>query len=93
MNDLTVSMPSAPAPLDPRFAAESPGVSSPAIIPSPFALAIVPFLLAVHYANSTLDRLFYDTEQFWVRLWVKRSARIGADRDAGERGRRATRGV
>lgn len=70
MNDLTVSMPSAPAPLDPRFAPESPGVSSPAIIPSPFALAIVPFLLAVHYANSTLDRLFYDTEQFWVRLWV-----------------------
>ena len=46
MNDLTVSMPSAPAPLDPRFAPESPGVSSPAIIPSPFALAIVPFLLA-----------------------------------------------
>ena len=67
MNDLTVSTPSAPAPLDPRFAPESPGVSSPAIIPSPFAVAIVPLLLAVHYANSALDRLFYDTEQFWLR--------------------------
>ncbi len=71
MNDLTVSTASAPAPLDPRFAPESPGVSSPAIIPSPFALAIVPLLLAVHYANSALDRLFYDTEQFWLRLCIR----------------------
>ena len=71
MNDLTVSTPSAPAPLDPRFAPESPGVSLPAIVPSPFALAIVRLLLAFHYANSALDRLFYDTEQFWLRLCIR----------------------
>ncbi len=71
MNDLTVSTLSAPAPLDPQFAPESPGVSSPTIVPSSFALAIVPLLLAVHYANSALDRLFYDTEQFWLRLCVR----------------------
>ena len=71
MNDLTVSTQSAPAPVDPQFAPESPGVSSPAIIPFPFALAIVPLLLAVHYANSALDRLFYDTEQFWLRLCIR----------------------
>ena len=63
MNDLTVSTPSAPAPLDPRFAPESLGVPSPAMPPSPFAHAIVPLLLAVQYANNALDRLFYDTEQ------------------------------
>ena len=68
MNDLTVSTPSAPAPLDPRFAPESLGVPSPAMTPAPFAHAIVPLLLAVQYANSAVDRLFYDTEQFWLRL-------------------------
>ena len=71
MNDLTVSTPSPPAPLDPQFAPESPGVSLPAIVPSPLALAIVPLLLAFHYANSALDRLFYDTEQFWLRLCIR----------------------
>ncbi len=71
MNDLTVSTPSAPAPLDPRFAPESPGVSLPAIAPSPFALAIVRLLVAFHYANSALDRLFYDTEQFWLKLCIR----------------------
>ena len=89
MNDLRVSTPSAPAPVDPRFAPESPGVSSPAIIPSPFALAIVPLLLAVQYANGALDRLFYDTEQFWLRLCVRGlpvSAQI--ERQEGAAGRR-----
>ena len=71
MNDLTVSTPSAPAPLDPRFAPESLGVPSPAITPAPFAHAIVPLLLAVQYANSAVDRLFYDTEQFWLKLAVR----------------------
>ena len=71
MNDLTVSTPSGPAPVDLLLAPQSPGVSSPAIIPSPYEHAIVALLLAVHYANSTLDRLFYDTEQFWLRLGVR----------------------
>jgi hypothetical protein len=71
MNDLTVSTPSAPAPLDPRLALSSLGVPSPAMPPSPFALAIVPLLLAVQYANSAVDRLFYDTELFWLSLAVR----------------------
>src|SRR5271165_6450131 len=71
MNDLTVSTPSAPALLDPRFAPESLGVPSPAMTPAPFAHAIVPLLLAVQYANSAVDRLFYDTEQFWLGLAVR----------------------
>ena len=89
MNDPTISTPSAPAPLDPQFAPESPGVSSPTIIPCPFALAIVPLLLAVHYAKSALDRLFYDTEQFWLSLYVRGlpvSAQI--ERQEGAEGRR-----
>jgi hypothetical protein len=69
MNDVTVSTPPAPAPLDPRFAPKSLGVLSPAM--TPFAHAIVPLLLAVHYANSALDRLHYDTEQFWLKLCVR----------------------
>src|SRR5271165_3765851 len=89
MNDLTVSTPPSPAPRDPRFAPESPGVSSPAIVPSPFALAIVPLLLAVQYANSALDRLFYDTEQFWLSLCV-RGLPVSAptERQEGATGRR-----
>ena len=71
MDDLTVSTPSAPAHLDPRFAPESLGVLSPAMTSAPFAHAIVPLLLAVHYANSALDRLHYDTEQFWLKLCVR----------------------
>ena len=68
MNDLTITTPSAPAPLDPRFAAESLGHPSPAMPPFPFVHAIVPLLLAVQYANNAVNRLFYDTEQFWLRL-------------------------
>ncbi len=71
MNDLTVSTPSAPAPLDPRFAPESLGVPSPAMPPDPFAHAIVPLLLAVQYANNAVDRLFYDTERFWLTLGTR----------------------
>jgi len=71
MNDLTVSTPSAPAPLDPRFAPGSLGVLLPAMTSAPFPHAIVPLLLAVHYANSALDRLHYDTEQFWLKLCVR----------------------
>lgn len=90
MNDLTVSTPSAPAPLDPRFAPESLGVRSPAMTSAPFAHAIVPLLLAVHYANSALDRLHYDTEQFWLKLCVRAlpvSTQIAGQEDAA--GRRA----
>ena len=89
MNDLTVSTPSAPAPLDPRFAPESLGVPSPAMIPAPFAHAIVPLLLAVQYANSAVDRLFYDTEQFWLRTRCSRPAHGCEDREAGGRDRKA----
>ncbi len=71
MNDLAFSTPSAANPLGPRLAPESPGVASLATIPSPFAHAIVPLLLAVCYANSALDRVYYDTEQFWLRLCVR----------------------
>ncbi len=79
MNDLTVSTPSAPAPVDPRFAPESLGVPSPAMTPAPFAHAIVPLLLAVQYANSAVDRLFYDTHSsgsdslFAACPWLRRS--------------------
>jgi hypothetical protein len=71
MNDLPVSTPSARAPLDPRVVPKNPIAPSPMIVPSSFTLAIVPLLLAVHYANSMLDRLFYDTEQFWLSLCVR----------------------
>ena len=94
MNDLTVSTPSAPAPVDPQFAPESPGVSSPTIVPSSFALAIVALLLAVHYANSALDlrtvKLFQDEPDrglgrcrlaFRPRPPASRSASIRAGRE------------
>jgi hypothetical protein len=90
MNDLTVSTPSAPAPLDPRFAPESLAVIPPAMTSAPFAHTIVPLLLAVHYANSALDRLHYDTEQFWLKLCVRAlpvSTQIAGQADAA--GRRA----
>ena len=93
MNDLTVSTPSAPAPVDPRFAPETLGVPSPAITLAPFAHAIVPTLLAVQYANSAVDRLFYDTEHFWLKLAVRalpEAAKI--ERQEGATGSR-TRGV
>ena len=93
MNDLTVSTPSAPAPVDPRFAPESLGVPSPAMTPAPFAHAIVPPLLAVQYANSAVDRLFYDTEHFWLRTRCSCPARGCEDREAGGRDRKPTRGV
>ena len=86
MNYLTVSTPSAPTPLDPRFAPESLGVPSPAMTPAPFTHAIVPLLLAVQYANNALDRLFYDTERFWLRLGYSGLACSRADREAGRRG-------
>jgi hypothetical protein len=71
MNDLTISTPCAPAPVDPRFAPESLGVPTAAMPPPPFAHAIVPLLLAVHYANSALDRLYYDTERFLLGLGTR----------------------
>src|SRR5271157_1420464 len=86
MNDLTVSTPSAP--LDPRFAPESVGVPSPAMTPAPFAHAIVPLLLAVQCANSAVDRLFYDTEQFWLGLAFRGlpvAAKIERQEGAAER--------
>jgi hypothetical protein len=71
MNDLTVPTPSAAAPLDPRFAPEILGVQPPAMPSFPFALAIVQLLLAVHYANGVFDRLYYDTERFWLTLGTR----------------------
>jgi hypothetical protein len=47
------------------------GALSPAMTSAPFAHAIVPLLLAMHYANSALDRLHYDTEQFLLKLCVR----------------------
>ncbi|MBV9289416.1 MAG: hypothetical protein JO288_16655 [Hyphomicrobiales bacterium] len=88
MNDLIVSTPTAPAPLEPRFAPESLGVLSPAAPSAPFAHAIVPLLLAVHYTNSALDRLHYDTEQFWLKLCV-RALPVAKQIAGQEEGRRA----
>jgi hypothetical protein len=87
MNDLTVSTPSAPAPFDLRLAPQS--VSSPATLPFPCGHAIVPLLLAVQYANGALERVFYDTEQFWLRLAV-RGLPVAAqiERQEGATGRR-----
>jgi hypothetical protein len=90
MNDLTVSTRSAPAPLDPRFAPDGLGVVSQAMTSAPIARAIVPLLLAVHYLNSALDRLHYDTDQFWLKLCLQAlpvATQIAGQADAA--GRRA----
>jgi hypothetical protein len=90
VNDLTVSTPSAPDPHESLLAFESLGVPSSAMAPAPFARAVVPMLLAVQFANSAFDRLFYDTEQFWLTLCVRAlpvSKQIVGQEDAA--GRRA----
>ena len=91
MNDLTVSTLSAPAPLDPQFAPESPGVSSPTIVPSSFALAIVPLFASLREQRARPPLLRYRT--VLAQALCSRPARIDADREAGGRGRKASRGV